>query len=169
MTDAAYNAKYWLMRTDDINEQQIKQANKVMLIGNKLNNCVSHYETSGRRDLISAQAAREDLLADYATEREKLETIIETAARENVITIRMINKLKSNLHQVILFDVHINHQSIKTLSKSGKFEIKERQLYNIYKLSLQELAEILEHNPPEKIPKEKTKAEQITIINAAPA
>ena len=170
MTDAAYNAKNWLMRTDDLEEQRLKQINKVMLIESKLNSCVSHYETSGRRDLISAQAAREDLLADYATERAKLEAITEKVSREDIITIKVIDKLKSVLHHAILFDVHLNRRSINEMAKSGMYEMKKTQLYTHYNLALQELAEILEqNNPPEKLPPENTNAEQITIINAAPA
>lgn len=170
MTDAAYIAKNWLMRTDDLEEQRIKQINKVMLIESKVNNCVSHYETSGRRDLISAQAAREDLLADYATERAKLEAITEKVLHEDLITIKVLDRLKITLHAVILFERHVNRHSIRTMVKSGMYEIKEKRLYDHYNLALQELAEILEqNNPPEIIPNKNPNAEQITIINAAPA
>ena len=170
MTDAAYNAKNWLMRTDEIEEQRKRQTSKVMLIESKLNNCVAHYETSGRRDLISAQAAREDLLADYATERAKLEAITEKVLHEDLITIKVLDRLKSTLHHVILFERHVNRRSIKAMAKSGNYNMKEKRLYDHYNLALQELAEILEQNKTlEIIPNEKPKAEQITIINAAPA
>lgn len=170
MTDAAYMAKNWLMRAEELEEQRKKQFSKVMLIESKVNNCVSHYETSGRRDLISAQASREDLLADYAMEREKLEVITNQVLHEDNITLKAIDLIPNGTYRALLISRHITRNTMKQIEKSGALNIKISQLFNIYEKALQELARILEHNKPlEIIPNETPKAEQITIINAAPA
>ena len=149
MTDAAYNAKNWLMRVDELEEKRKKQINKVMLIEAKLNNCVSHFDLSGSRDPISARAAHEDLLADYITARDELEHITNLVIHEDYITIRVVERLNNACYAALLFDIHLNRHSITAIVKSNRYEVKRTQLYNYYLKALQELAEILENNPPE--------------------
>lgn len=164
MTDAAYRAKNWLMRTDELEEQRLKQIEKVMLLESKLNNCVSHYESNGGRDPVSSRAAHEDLLLDYSIERKKLEEITNKVMRDEIITIKVIDRINNYLYHAILFDAHINRRSISEMAKKGGYELKKSQLYEQYKKALEALAEILETKPPEIIPNE-----ELTIISQAPA
>ena len=147
MNDAAYDAKIWLMRNDENEQERLKTIRTVLLIQSKLNNSVASYEQRGRRDRISAQASHEDLLADYSEACKKLEAITSKVLHEDIVTIRTIDKLQSCLHQTILLDVHLNRQSFNDISKSGKYDLKKRQLYNHYKTALQELAAVLAKEP----------------------
>jgi len=170
MTDRAYFAQNWLMRTNDLEEKRLRQIDKVSLIESKLNNCVSSYELTSSRDPISAQAHHEDLLADYATAQEELEKITELVLHEDNITIEVVESLHNYLYEALLLAVHLNRKSIKEIAKSKKCEYKKTQLYCYYKEALEALGKILEQRgTPEKIPTTTTTKGPIVILSEAPA
>lgn len=147
MNDAIYSVKVWLTRADELENKRKKQVYHVALIASKLNRCVSSYESSGiGHDLTSAQAKHEDLLADYVTACQQLENITAIVLHEDILTIRVINRLNNIMHQALLLDIHVNRLTLNEISKSGKYELKKRQLYNHYQQALQELAAIRENN-----------------------
>lgn len=145
MTDAAYNAKNWLMRTNEIEERRIKAANKKAFIEAKLNSCVSCYEITGHRDQIGARAAHEDLLLDYSIACDELEKITRQVMYADHVTIEELEKVQPTIYRVVLICRYINRITIIQMVRSGKFEYKRTQLYEIEKRALETLGGILEN------------------------
>lgn len=149
MTDAAYNAKNWLMRYEDLEEERIKAAGHVMMLRAKVNNCVSSYEYTGHRDQIGARAAHEDLLADYSEACDRLEAITEQVLHEDNITIIVLGRMKNKLYAAFLFDRFVNRIKMNEILKTHRYELKKSQLYRTQAAALDALGQILETRPPE--------------------
>lgn len=162
MTDAAFSAKNWLMRYEDLEQERIRAAGRVMLLRAKVNNCVSSYENTGRRDAISSRAAHEDLLADYSEACRDLEAITEKVLHEDNITITVLERLHNRLYANILFDRFVNRMSMKEMQKLQRYELKKSQMYRTQAAALDALGRILETKPPEIVPN--TKGQQLEII-----
>ena len=170
MTDSVYRAKNWLMRADELEEQRKKQIQKIELIETRLNNCIVNYESTGARDPISARAAHEDLLADYASARAELEKITNKLIKEDTITRQALEPMSNHLYIALLIDKYISRRSIKEIAKSGDYkpnsegQYSEAQLFRIHEKALKEFAEILE--PPKLVivPNQKRRFEHLEII-----
>ena len=138
MTDSVYRAKNWLMRADELEEQRKKQLDKIAFIESRINNCIINYESTGARDPISARAAHEDLLADYASARDELERITRTLLKEDIITRKALEPMSNHLYIALLIDKYISRRSIKEIAKSGDYkpnseaQYSEAQLFRIH-------------------------------------
>lgn len=152
MTDRAYKAKNWLMRTFELEEQRKKSKSKVFLLGAKVNNCVTNYYSCGHSDSIVSQAAHEDLIIDYSSACAEYENIINKIGYENIITLKFINRLQNPKYRLFLFDRFINRLTIEEISKLKRYDIKQRQLYKLQNDALEEFGRILESKPPEIVP-----------------
>lgn len=169
MTDAAYTAKNWLLRSEDLEEKRKQTLRALQLLESKVNNCVSNYEMRGHGDLISAQAAREDLIIEYSTTCAKYEDIINAISREDIITLRVIERMKNAQHRALLIARYINRKSLAEIAKSKVLKMSQSHLYRQHDLALEELAAILETNPPQKLPNNSAHEQAENMINAAPA
>ena len=163
MTDEAYKAKEWLNRTIDLYNQAEKTAREVRNVEDRINNSVRSYENdgSGRADLIVRQQHREDALIAYSEIRAKYEREYMKFVRQELITIKVLERMKNKRAANLLLMRHINHMSLDKIAASGAFDLKRSQLYELYKKALEELAPLLKREEPniirdvEKLIKEK--------------
>ena len=164
MTDSVYRAKNWLKRADEIEEQRKKQLDKIAFIESRINNCIINYESTGARDPISARAAHEDLLADYAIARDELERITRTLLKEDIITRKALEPMSNHLYIALLIDKYISRRSIKEIAKSGDYKLSEQHLFRIHDKALVEFAEIREAPKLLIVPNNKRRFEHLEII-----
>ena len=159
MTDSSYRAKNWLMRSDELEDERKRAIGKVLFLESKVNNCVSSYDYTSRRDPISSRAAHEDLLADYVSACDELEDITEKVLHEDNLTIRVMDRMKNKTYVALLFDRYVNRLSWAVIEKSNKYNVKKAQLYRYHREALESLGNILESCTPEIIPTEKLEIE----------
>lgn len=153
MTDQAYRAKKWLNRTVELYEQAQKTNSTLLLIESRINSAVSSYENigRGRTDPMVRQQQKEDALLDYSVKREQYEKEYMQFVRQEIISMKVLERLDNRFHAVILFDRHINRISINDMSKLKRYDMKKTQLYNHYQLALNELSILLDTEEPRAI------------------
>lgn len=151
MTDEAYQAKEWLNRTIDLYNEAEKARHIVELIETKLNSAVGNYEHGSKLDPVMAQARRETLLIEYSEKKEEHERAYTRYVRQEFITLNVLDRMKNRRYVAILIDRHINHKSIETMAKEGTYDMQKTQLYNQYKMALEELAPLLATAEPAAI------------------
>ena len=145
MTDSAYRAKNWLMRFDALIDERQKKINKVALLNAKVNNCVSGYDFTGRKDPITARAAHEDLLIEYSSACQELETINNKIIYEDNITIKILSKINNTRFRVVLFARYVNRKPWQQLNKERLCGLKRTQLQTIHLQALEALGAILDN------------------------
>lgn len=155
MTDRAYRAKNWLLRVEELEELRKCKINTVMMLEAKVNNCIVNYESSGTRDPITSRAAREDVIIDYSTAKAELEEITNRVIHEDLITIRMIERLNNMRYCCLLTARYVARKSMKTIIDEQLFNYEKTQYYKLEHKALDALGQILE---------EKKQAESIEII-----
>lgn len=162
MTDRAYRAQNWLLRAEDLEQERERKYNALLFLSDKVNKCISSYEQTGRRDLISAQASHEDLLLTYSEKSAELERITNQLSYEHVITMKVIERLPKVIYRIVLFDRYINHIKWRDMPKLKRYDVKLSQIHNYHREALDALGAILENtNPPEKIPRKPEERRQI--------
>lgn len=152
MTDRAYRAKNWLMRTDNLEDERKKSRSKILLLGAKVNNCVTNYYSCGHSDSIVSRAAHEDLIIDYSNACAEYEEIMNKIGYENLITMRFIERLQNPDHRIFIYDRFINRYTFAEMEKLKRYSIKQRQFYSLQLAALDSFGRILESKPPEIVP-----------------
>ena len=152
MTDRAYRAKNWLMRTGIIEDERKRQRSKLLLLGAKVNNCVTNYYSCGHSDSIVSRAAHEDLIMDYSNACAEYENLMNKIGYENNTTLKYINRLIDFKFRLFLYDRFINHLTIEEMAKLKRYDIKKRQLFILQNEALEAFGRILESKPPEIVP-----------------
>lgn len=153
MTESAYKAKEWLNRTIDLYDKAEKTAREIKLIESRINKAVMNYESagSGSADPIVRQQQHEDALLEYSEKMAKYDKEYLAFVRQEFITIYVLDSMKNRRAANILFMRHISRYSIKEIAKDGTINLKESQLYNLYKSALEELAPLLITEEPKAI------------------
>lgn len=167
MTDAAYRAKSWLMRADELAEKRERTKRDLMLAKSKLNSGVVNYYGNGKTDQISSQERHEERLIEYSELVEQFENDTIALMHENNITLRVIDRMKRCLHRRILIDRYVLHRSWKEICNSGRYEIKRSQLLSHHLKALEELNEVLQPAELLAIPTEKPPKESSSKIEQA--
>lgn len=146
MTDSALYAKSWLKRSDELENERKRIANRVLFLQSKVNNCVVNYDSSGQNDPITAREKHEDMLIEYSSACSELEEITERVLHEDNQTIKVMEKLPQRIYAIILFDRFVNRLAWKEMIKCGRYELKRHQLNNIQNEALDALGLILKND-----------------------
>lgn len=167
MTDSAYRAKNWLLRTSKLLNEQKKAANKVLLLESIVNSCTTNYESTGGHDPITAQARREEKLIDYSIAQAELSRITTSLSHENILTYKQLNKLSNIKFRMILTSRYIDGQSLTQLDKIRFLGYRKTKLYELELAALEALGAILDNNRPVIIPNSETKKKTIETTQEA--
>lgn len=153
MTDAAYQAKEWLERLEELYMQAEKIEREISIMEDHINNAVGNYEYTGRghTDLIVRQQQREDALLEYSAKKAKYEREYLKFVKEEIITLKVLDRMKNREHAVLLINRYINRLSWEKISNRKRYNPLTAQTQKKHVMALEELSTLLKTEEPRAI------------------
>lgn len=153
MTDSAMKAKKWLNRTIELQDRIKKLETEIRILENRINHPVSSYgfNGTGRTDPLTRQQQREDALLEYSEKKEQLDSASHELVKQELITIRVIDRLSNPLYAAILLDHYVNRYTWKKIINDNTYHYARSQLFRFNQKALDELGYLITSEEPQAI------------------
>ena len=153
MTDSAFKAKKWLNRTIELHERVKKLDREIKILENRINHPVSSYgfNGTGQTDPMTRQQQREDALIEYSDKKEQFERVSRELSKQELITIRVIDRMSNYIYAAILLDRYVNHNKWDEIIESNNYHYSRAQIYRYHNYALDELGQLITSEEPQAI------------------